>query len=456
MSDPPAGTCPEGETLSVSELVGRVQRLLTDHVSPLRVAGEIADLRPSAAGHLYFNLKDARASLHAVLFEREARRLAFTPANGQAVLADGRIGLYAARGDFQLIVESLEDAGEGSLRRDYERLKARLAAEGLFDQGRKRPLPALPRRIGIATSPNAAALRDVLKVLARRMPLIPVLIAAAQVQGEGAEATLVRALEALTRTEGVDVVIVTRGGGSLKDLSPFNTESLVRAIRAAPVPVVTGIGHEIDVTLADLAADVNGITPSGAAERVSPDAEELAQRLADLGHRLGRRHPGWVLTEDAQRLDDDAARLDRAFGGLWQRARERSALLRVRLLAGDPRARLEGIGRELVHWRARLTATRPLGPAETALSDLAQRLSTPMATALGKALHHLELDGRSLRALDPRGALRRGFALVADAAGRLVTGPAGLAPGDRLSIGWQEGSAWTRVESLDGNDRDPV
>ncbi len=452
-----AGVRPEGEALTVSELLKRVQHLLAETLPSVLVAGEISDLRPSAAGHLYFNLKDSRAALHAVLFEREARRLSFAPANGQAVLAFGRIGLYAARGDFQLIVESLEEAGEGSLRRDYERLKARLAAQGLLDQNLKRPLPPLPRRIGIVTSPNGAALRDVLKVLGRRMPLIPLRIAAAQVQGEGAEITLVRALQALTQSGGVDVVIVTRGGGSLKDLAPFNTEILARAIRAAPVPVVTGIGHETDLTLSDLAADLNGITPSGAAERVSPDAAELAQRIADLGRRLKLHHPGYTVTEQAQRLDDDAARLDRALGGLWRRSWERLALRRAELRATDPRTRLDSIGHELSHWRARLVATHPLGPAESRLDALTRRLAPPIATAFASARHRLELDKRSLDALDPRGALRRGFALVQDTQGGLVTGPVGLAPGDRLSISWQEGSAWTRVETLDCKDstRDP-
>ncbi len=454
---PPAGARREGEPLTVSELLKRVQHLLAEELPAVLVTGEISDLRPSAAGHLYFNLKDSRASLHAVLFEREARRLTFPPANGQAVLAFGRIGLYAARGDFQIIVESLEEAGEGSLRRDYERLKTRLAAEGLFDPSRKRPLPALPRRIGIVTSPNGAALRDVLKVLARRMPLIPLRIAAAQVQGEGAEVTLVQALEAITQSGGVDVVIVTRGGGSLKDLAPFNTEALARAIRAAPVPVVTGIGHETDLTLSDLAADLNGITPSGAAERVSPDAAELAQRLSDLGRRLGHHHPGYTVAELAQRLDETASRLDRALGGLWRRSRERLAVLRAELRTTDPGIRLDGIGRELLHWRARLAATHPLGPAESALDTLARRLTSPLVASLDKARHRLELDQRSLTALDPRGALRRGFALVENTRGGLVTGPAGLSPGDRLAIIWQEGSAWTRIEALDHTDptRDP-
>jgi exodeoxyribonuclease VII large subunit len=431
--------------------------LLAETLPSVLVTGEISDLRPSAAGHLYFNLKDSQASLHAVLFEREARRLRFQPANGQAVLAFGRIGLYVARGDFQIIVESLEEAGEGSLRRDYERLKARLAAEGLFAPGRKRPLPALPRRIGIVTSPNGAALRDVLKVLARRMPLIPLLIAPAQVQGEGAEATLVRALEAITQGGRVDVVIVTRGGGSLKDLAPFNTESLARAIAAAPVPVVTGIGHETDLTLSDLASDLNGITPSGAAERVSPDAAELAEHLFDLGRRLGHHHPGHQVTEQAQRLDEAISRLDRALGGLWRRSRQRLAVLRAELRTTDPKTRLDGIDRELVHWRARLTASHPLGPAESAFDALARRLVPPLVTTFAKARHRLELDQRSLTALDPRASLRRGFALVEDAWGRLVTGPVGLTPGDRLSILWQEGTAWTRIETLDPPDptRDP-
>ena len=455
--DAPPGHMPGGEPVSVSELIQRVQHALAESFGPVLVAGEIADLRRPASGHFYFNLKDATSSLRGVLFEREARRLAFTPENGLQVLALGRVGLYAARGDFQLIVESLEEAGEGSLRREYERLKKLLQAQGLFDARTKRPLPHWPRRIGIVSSATGAAVRDVLTVLARRMPLIPVRIVPAQVQGAGAETTLIEALARLNQDETVDVVILTRGGGSLKDFAPFNTEALVRAIRASRAPVVTGIGHEIDETLADLAADLNGITPSGAAERAVPARIELVSRLADWRNRLAQQHPLRRLDELRQRIDELATRNRQTIEGRLRESAQRVHLLRAGLATHGPLNRLDLMGRELSHWGERLRMQIPKARITTATDALTvsqHRLLSAIRIRIEQARARTSGIRNLLQALDPKLPIRQGFALVRNSAGALVGGAAGLKTQDPLTLEWSDGRVGARVEWIT-IDRDP-
>jgi len=450
--DAPPGRIPGGEPISVSELIQKVQHALADSFGPVLVAGEIADLRRPASGHCYCNLKDATSSLRAVLFEREARRLGFTLENGLRVLALGRVGLYAARGDFQLIVEYLEEAGEGSLRREYERLKKVLQAQGFFDARAKRPLPAWPRRIGIVSSGTGAAVRDVLTVLARRMPLIPVRIAPAQVQGEGAEATLIEALERLNRDETVDVVILTRGGGSLKDFAPFNTEALVRAIRASRAPIVTGIGHEIDETLADLAADLNGITPSGAAERAAPARVEVESRLADWRARLLRQHPKHRLDELGQRLDELATRNRQTIEGIFRESTQRVQIIRVSLTTHGPANRLHLIQRELSHWGERLRIQIPLSRIASGTASLTEnrnQLLLHIRIQIDRARDRLERVQGLFQAHDPKLPTRRGFALVRDPSGRIVGEAQGLRPEDALTLEWSDGRAGARVEWID-------
>ncbi|EQD31358.1 exodeoxyribonuclease VII, large subunit [mine drainage metagenome] len=450
--DNPPERMPGGEPISVAELIQRVQHALADSFGPVLVAGEIADLRRPASGHCYFNLKDATSSLRAVLFEREARKLAFSPENGLQVIALGRVGLYAARGDFQLIVEYLEEAGEGSLRREYERLKKLLQAQGLFDTRLKRPLPPWPRRIGIVSSGTGAAVRDVLTVLARRMPLIPVRIAPAQVQGEGAEGTLIEALARLNQDETVDVVILTRGGGSLKDFAPFNTAALVRAIRASRVPVVTGIGHEIDETLADLAADLNGITPSGAAERVAPARVEIESRLADWRERLVRQHPKHRLDELGQRLDELAIRNRQTIEGIFRECVQRVRILRAHLATQGPANRLHLIQRELSHWGERLRIQIPSSRITSGTASLAEdrnQLLFHIRIGLDRACTRLDRVRDLLHARDPKLPIRRGFALVRDRSGRIVGAARNLHPQDALTLEWSDGRVGARVEWTD-------
>src|ERR1700684_4170567 len=281
-------TRPDRDIYTVSRLNREVRVLLERGFGSLWLEAEISNFAKPSSGHWYFSLKDAAAQVRCAMFRQRNMLCTFTARDGQKVLVRARIGLYEPRGEYQLIVDHMEDAGLGALKRQFEELSARLAAEGLFAADRKRPLPGLPRRIGIITSPTGAAVRDILHVLARRFPAASVLIYPVPVQGAAAAAEIVAALEATGRRAECDVLILARGGGSLEDLWAFNDERLARAIVASPIPVITGIGHEIDFTIADFAADVRAPTPSAAAELVVPDAEEWLTAFVRLGSRLQR------------------------------------------------------------------------------------------------------------------------------------------------------------------------
>ena len=314
---------PIRQIYQVSELAELLRSLLEDALPALWVEGELSNFR-NPSGHWYFTLKDERAQIRCAMFKGKNYLVRPTPKDGDHVRVRGQISFYEGRGDLQLIVEHLEPAGEGALLRAFEQLKAKLAAEGLFDEKLKRPIPEVPRGIGIVTSPTAAALQDILTTLRRRFPLGSVYVYSVPVQGDGAAPAIVQALDALPRRAPVDVIVLARGGGSLEDLWCFNDESIARAIRACAVPVVTGIGHEIDFTIADFAADLRAPTPTGAAERVSPDADAWRDRIDQLGERLERAHPGRRLQQGLQRLD-----------GLWER------------LAHVGPARLRALGEQL-------------------------------------------------------------------------------------------------------------
>ncbi|MBX7213765.1 MAG: exodeoxyribonuclease VII large subunit [Thermoflexales bacterium] len=322
------------EPLSISEATARIKtRLESDPaLSDLRVAGEIGNFTRAASGHLYFTLKDAGAALRCVMWRTSAARLrSYAPRSGDAVVARGRIAVYERDGAYQLIVEALAPAGVGDLHAEFERLKAKLAAEGVFDADRKRPLPALPRVLGVVTSPTAAAFQDVLNVLGRRYPLLDVVLSPTLVQGTEAPAQIVRALRALDDWGQCDVLLVTRGGGSLEELWAFNDEGVARAIAACRTPVVSGVGHEIDFTLADFAADVRAPTPSAAAELIAPDGDALAQAVDGLAARSEQ-----LLTTRVQRARADLEALRRALralgpGAAVQRSRERLRMLSDRL-----------------------------------------------------------------------------------------------------------------------------
>lgn len=445
---------------TVSQITGAVKRTLEDGYGRVRVRGEISNFRRPTSGHLYFALKDSGAQLRAVMFRGAAVGLRFLPADGLEVEAEGEISVYEPRGDLQLLVRRMTPSGAGALMRALAALRERLAAEGLFDPARKRPLPPMPRVIGIVTSPTGAAVRDLLHVLARRWPAATLVFHPVAVQGEGAGAEIAAALDRMNRWGGADVIIVGRGGGSLEDLWAFNEEPVVRAIAACRTPVISAVGHETDVTLSDLAADVRAATPSAAAEIATPDCREVTARLGVLlakirartasGVRERRRHldrlagaygfrkPEAFLAREAQRVDDLAWRLARAAGSRVAEARERCRRAE-RVLAGR-------------HPRHRLAAAR--AGVETHGERLRASIRADMA-ARGQRLAGVE---RALRALDPTAVLGRGYALVRDPrTGNLVISARGLAPGAPFVVQFSRDRARARVERVEpGGPLDPV
>ena len=353
----------ERDIYSVARLNSEARMLLEAGLPALWVEGEISNFACPASGHWYFTLKDRDAQIRCAMFRARNSQVGFRPRDGQQMMVRGKVSLYEPRGDYQLIAEAMEDAGEGALRREFEKLKARLQAEGLFDPALKRPLPTMPRRIAVVTSHTGAAVRDVLHILARRFPPAEVLVFATPVQGAAATPAIVAALDAASARGDCDVIILARGGGSIEDLWCFNDERVARAIRRAAIPVVTGIGHEIDFTIADFAADVRAPTPSGAAEIVVPDRATLlgavrglagrlqqaaqrqlrnaAQRHEQLLARLQRAHPGSRLQQQVQRLDDLDLQLRRAWDTQRTRLMQRLQLAQRHLDAISPLATLQ-------------------------------------------------------------------------------------------------------------------
>lgn len=389
----------------VSEVVGGVRRLLEDRVGRLWVVGEIRGTSRPASGHVYFQLADDTAQLRAALFRADARRIAFEPEDGLEVLAYGDLTVYEPRGDLQLIVRQLEPRGVGALQIAFEQLRRRLEAEGLFDPARKREPPSLPERVGVVTSASGAALRDVLEVTGRRLAAVPLLLAPTRVQGPGADREVAAALRDVSRRPGVSVVLLVRGGGSLEDLQAFNSEVVARAIRDCPVPVIVGVGHEVDVTIADLAADLRAPTPSAAAERALPDRRALAIEL--------RRAFAALHAALRRRVAAAHARLDRTGRAIADRS---------------PKARVR-----LQHQRL-AAATRALS---IACQGRVQRDRQRLAEAAAR-----------LQALSPLAVLGRGYALVRrarDAA--IVRGPDDVVQGERLDVRLERGSIEARVDS---------
>ena len=376
--------------------------LLEQRVGRVWVAGEVSNVHAAASGHLYFTLKDAGAQIRAAMFRSAARRLVFTPEEGLEVLVLAEPSIYEPRGDLQLLVRHLEPRGQGALQLAFEQLRARLEAEGLFAASRKRALPRFPRCVGLVTSARGAAIHDVIEVAGRRFPGIPLLLAAARVQGEGAEEELAAALEALQRIEDVDVILLVRGGGSMEDLQPYNTERIARAICACRVPIVAGVGHEMDVTIADLAADHRAPTPSAAAALAVPERAALRVLFAQEERRLTRAIE--------RRLERARASTARAAGAL----RAHAPIERLR--AG--RARLDAAGAGLAR---------------------AMHRSVERRTA------RLRSGAARLDALSPLAVLGRGYAIAQREDGAIVRSAAQAAPGDALRIRLGEGALDARV-----------
>jgi exodeoxyribonuclease VII large subunit len=439
---------PEREVFTVSRLNREVRMLLERGFGTVWLEAEISNFARPSSGHWYFSLKDAGAQVRCAMFRQRNMVCAFKPKDGQKVLVRARIGLYEPRGEYQLIVDHMEDIGQGALQRQYEELRARLAAEGLFAAHRKRPLPSLPSRIGIITSPTGAAVRDILHVLARRFPAIPVLVYPVPVQGAGAAAEIVAALALAGRRAECDVLILARGGGSLEDLWAFNDESLARAIVASPIPIVTGIGHEVDFTIADFAADLRAPTPSAAAELAVPDATEwlaafarlalrlqrcMRRRLQEHGERLrwltGRAalvSPAARLAQQAQRLDELEQCLSRAWERQQRGRRERLDWLIGRAALASPAARL----RRAVERHAALFA----------------RLKAAELAQLRRLREHLLPLARTLNAVSPLATLERGYAIVRTQEGGILRDAAQVTPGTLIEARLARGRLRAKVE----------
>lgn len=437
------------EILSVSRLNRLCRQILETQLPLVWVEGEISNLARPGSGHWYFTLKDDDAQVRCAMFRNRNQAVRFAPNQGQHVLLRARVSLYEGRGDFQLIAEHMEEAGLGRLQREFEALKHKLAAEGLFDPAHKRPLPTLPRHIAVITSPTGAAIRDILSVLARRFPPCRVTVIPTQVQGREAAGQVRAALALAARAGLFDAVIIGRGGGSLEDLWAFNDETLARAIAACPLPVISAVGHETDFTIADFVADLRAPTPSAAAELLVPDRADWLRRLQQLQSQLTRgwqqahaarqlrldhlrqrlRHPRQALQAQAQRIDGLELQLRRAFhSGLdrqWQQLRHLATLLRHQHPA------------------------RQLATLQTRLDHLRPRLQAAMRQSLQQRRQRLGENARLLHSVSPLHTLERGYAILTDSDKRVIKSASQVQAGDHIQARLGQGQLTCRVESAE-------
>jgi exodeoxyribonuclease VII large subunit len=481
------------DVYSVSRLNREVRMVLERGFGMIWLEGELSNFSRPSSGHWYFSLKDAGAQVRCAMFRQRNMSCAFTARDGQKVLVRARIGLYEPRGEFQLLVEHMEDAGLGALRRRFDELAAKLAAEGLFAPERKRSLPALPKRIGVVTSPTGAALRDILHVLARRFAAVPVLIYPVAVQGAQAAAEIAAAIELAGKRAECDVLIVARGGGSLEDLWAFNDERLARVIAASSIPVISGVGHEIDFTIADFAADVRAPTPSAAAELAVPDALEWLSAVGRLGSRLERcmrrglegrgERLRWLdrraalvsprarFAQRAQRLDEFDERMRRALRRRLQSHRERLQWLQGRATFVSPAARLaqQSLRVENIAQRILRALRHTLGARRTRFTSNERRLwqTSPLARVRDVAMEHtallarlrgaglesvrrrrdrLQLLERTLQAVSPLATLERGYAIVQNERGEILRDAADAPAGTLIEARLAKGRIRAKVQ----------
>ncbi|MFM4827430.1 exodeoxyribonuclease VII large subunit [Aeromonas rivipollensis] len=438
------------QIFTVTRLNSAVRMILEQDLGLVWLTGELSNLAMPSSGHWYFSLKDISAQVRCAMFKGNNRRVPFRPQDGMQVLVQARVSLYEPRGDYQLIIESMQPAGDGMLALRFEELKRRLGAEGLFDEGRKRPLPREPRAVGLVTSATGAALHDMLTVLERRAPDLPVFIYPTQVQGSAATSQIVAAITLANRRAEVDVLIVGRGGGSLEDLWCFNEEAVARAIAGSAIPVVSAVGHEVDVTISDFAADLRAPTPSAAAELVAPDRSARAQRLLHLKQRLlqaiSRRqtaasHQFALLQkrldhqDPKRRLEQQSQRLDELSGRLQQ-------LLNLRLHQGE---------RRLANLELRLQARSPstLLAAGKRRHQLAEeRLHSLMSKRQDLAAHRLAMLSARLDGVSPLATLGRGYSITRTPSGEVISRAAQVSPGQQLVTMLAEGELRVRVEEV--------
>lgn len=439
---------------SVSELCRETRLLLEGTFLTVTIEGEISNLSRPASGHIYFTLKDDKAQVQCAMFRAQLRKVGFKPDNGMRITLKARVSLYEARGNFQLIAEQMEAAGEGALRQKFEALKHKLSLEGFYDDAHKKPLPELAKKIGVITSSSGAAIHDVLSVLNNRFPSLPVLIYPVAVQGDSAKNEVVAAIDLANERKDCDVLILARGGGSLEDLWAFNEEIVARAIHQSSLPIISAIGHEVDFTIADFVADYRAPTPSAAAELVSPDqqqwishfnylAKQLTniltnhlsdknQRLTQLHHRLKRSHPGAQLQMHAQRLDDCQARLLQTPQYILQQRKLRLSELTARLLNNNPNRHIQ-----LLQQR---------------LAFVQQRLTRPIQRRLQQARIRFTDCNKGLETLSPLATLARGYSISKrDTDDTIVKSIQQLVLGEKINIQFTDGILKTSIESINEN-----
>ncbi|MGB0239117.1 MAG: exodeoxyribonuclease VII large subunit [Cycloclasticus sp.] len=436
---------------SVSELCRETRLLLEGNFLTLTIEGELSNLSRPASGHIYFTLKDVKAQVQCAMFRSQLRKVGFKPDNGMRVILKARVSLYEARGSFQLIAEHMEAAGEGALRQQYEALKQKLSLEGLFKQSNKKPLPALAKKIGLITSSSGAAVHDILTVLKKRFPALPVLIYPVAVQGDNSKNDLVAAIELANNRKECDVLILARGGGSLEDLWAFNEEIVARAIFLSSIPIMSAVGHEVDFTIADFVADYRAPTPSAAAETISPDqdqwlshfnylAAELTrllthqlsdknQRLTQLHHHLKRSHPGAQMERQAQRLDDCQARFLRAPQHMLQHRKWQLSELTARLINNNPGQQIQQLQYQLTSYHHHLTR--------------------PIQNRLQQARIRFTDCNKGLETLSPLATLARGYSITKrDSDGTIINSIQQLKLNEKVNIQLVDGSVKTSIESL--------
>jgi exodeoxyribonuclease VII large subunit len=440
---------PDRRALTVSELTARIRDLLAKNLTDLTVEGEISNCRPAQSGHLYFTLKDEKAQVRCVWFKQQMRGLKFRPEDGLKVSVRGSVGVYEARGEYQIYVESMEPVGRGALQLAFEQLKKRLEAEGLFDARRKKPLPVLPSRIGLITSPTGAAVRDVLRILRRRFPNVHLTLFPVRVQGDGSANEIVKAIKYFNQQELVEVLIVGRGGGSMEDLWAFNEEIVARAIFESKVPVISCVGHETDFTIADFVADVRASTPSAAAEIVVQTRREFdkhiarmletlgeqiryrilvrSRRVHELAGRRGFRRPLDLLRQQRQRADELTARVALGLKARLEQSRKRFTAAHLRIASFDFRVKLAAL-------RLRL---------ESRSAELGVRAER----WLQKKRERLDRLGLQLQERGPLKVLERGYAIATDAAGNVLRDSNQAEIGDSISIQLHRGRLSSEVKN---------
>ncbi|HUY14390.1 MAG TPA: exodeoxyribonuclease VII large subunit [Terriglobia bacterium] len=438
---------PQRNIYSVSGLTVEIRNLLESSFRELWVMGEVSNFRAAASGHLYFTLKDASAQLRAVCFRGQARYLRFKPQDGISVIARGSLAVYAERGEYQLLVEHLEPAGLGALQLAFEQLKLKLAAEGLFDPARKRPLPVLPRTLGVITSPTGAVIRDILRVLHRRFRNMNVLIYPVRVQGDGAAQEIAEGIAHFNHRSPVDVLILARGGGSLEDLWAFNEEVVARAIAASGIPVVSAVGHETDFTIADFVADLRAPTPSAAAELVVHRKQDFESELEHHGRRL-QQVLRLKLSEGRQRLTELS--LHRVFQTLAARIAEKTqrvddlaARLHSRITARLTQAHTQwlGVSAGVARYDFRQVNSLRRFRVEDRIKDLETRATSLLADRLA----NLERLRGILHERSPLGILNRGYSITRDAAGKVIRDASAIEPGSEIAIRLAQGELGASV-----------